>query len=139
MDHRMIGGPRPGGQWTCLRLLVSGCCTVLCMAVSVSPVFGQVLRSPGSEPETCDTEAGGPADSVCEGFPGCLAGLDSEYCPPFDEEVFIAEDDEYGPRPRLFCFEPEIRVDPVWQGSPMPCVFELCNLGTADLHVGIKT
>jgi len=43
-----------------------------------------------------------------------------------------------GPHPRYVCENPEITLEPVWQGEKAEVVFKIRNEGQADLEIQVK-
>ena len=111
-------------------------CALMCVIVFAGHAVAQQCPTrPQAEPvcEDCEVKERAPI------LPGSSFGLDPGLLPVLEEDGLVFDEDDQGPSPRWYCFEPEAQVDPVWRGAPLKKTFEFCNVGTAPMSINIET
>lgn len=107
-------------------------CGVMLMGCSaVQPSAKPVAEAPVCTESEVRYEGAGQLGLKTRLDPGLVSVLEAD-------GITIIDDDDQDPRPQWYCFEPEVEIDPVWQGTPLTYTFEICNLGTANLKIRAK-
>ena len=108
----------------------------LCVAVLAGQAFAQTCPTPSQgRPVREDLEPHTKAPIL----PGSRFELDPGLIPVLEEEGIIIDEDDHGPSPHWYCFEPIADVDPIWRGEKLKHRFEFCNLGTVPMRINIRS
>ena len=130
-----VGEVRPtGGHPDLIRL---ACLAMLSFAVTTAQAAAQQKYT---KPGKHDCSGAHKQGSAAEGCEGSCCG-DKKAAAKSPEAKTAAKSTTTGGDenvPRWVCEKPSVELPPLWQGTPVECVFNIRNDGTRDLTIQAK-